>query len=87
MATMLSVRRVTLFGAGWKGLPGGGAGFGDGGDAEIDAAAACGESVDLSKFFFSASQTDLESFDLPEPALALGLVDPGDQVVADVRQP
>jgi len=41
----------------------------------------------MGEFLFSAGQADLESFDLPEPALALGLVDPGDQVVADVGQP
>jgi hypothetical protein len=78
---------VALFGGGWRGLPGGGASVGDGGEAEIDDAAACGESVELGEFLFSAGQADLESVDLTEPALALGLVDPGDQVVSDVGQP
>ncbi|MFJ3234586.1 hypothetical protein [Streptomyces sp. NPDC086787] len=41
----------------------------------------------MSKLVFGASQADPESFDLPEPALALGLADAGNEVVADLRQP
>ncbi|MFD3613050.1 hypothetical protein ACFWXA_34265, partial [Streptomyces atroolivaceus] len=54
---------------------------------EVDRRLAGSSSIPLSKLVLGASQADPQSFDLPEPALALGLVDPGDQVVADVGQP
>ncbi|WP_327280814.1 MULTISPECIES: hypothetical protein [unclassified Streptomyces] len=41
----------------------------------------------MSKLVLGASQADPESFDLPESALALGLGDAGDEVVADLLQP
>ncbi len=44
-------------------------------------------SVDLREFVFGASQADLESFDLAEPALTFGFGDAGGQVVADLEQP
>jgi hypothetical protein len=41
--------------------------------------------VDLGEFIVGAVEADLESFDLAEPALALGLSDAGDEIVADFR--
>ncbi|MFH8738289.1 MULTISPECIES: hypothetical protein [unclassified Streptomyces] len=41
----------------------------------------------MSKLVFGASQANPESFDLAEPALALGLGDAGDELVADLLQP
>ena len=41
--------------------------------------------VDLGEFAVGAVEADLESFDLAEPALALGLSDAGDEIVADFR--
>jgi hypothetical protein len=43
--------------------------------------------VELAEFLLSASQADLQAFDLAEPAFALGLSDAGDEVVADLLQP
>lgn len=43
--------------------------------------------IELAEPLLGASQTDPESFDLPEPTLALGLGDAGNGVVADLHQP
>src|SRR5882757_1736154 len=43
-------------------------------------------SVDLRQFVHGAGQADLESFDLAEPAFALGFGDAGVEVVADLEQ-
>jgi hypothetical protein len=40
----------------------------------------------LAEFLLSASQADLQTFDLAEPAFALGLSDADDEVVADLLQ-
>ena len=40
--------------------------------------------VDLGEFVVGAGQADLESFDFAEPSFAVGLGDPGDEVVADL---
>ncbi|MDT2010258.1 hypothetical protein FXW78_54615 [Rhodococcus opacus] len=39
---------------------------------------------ELGEFLFGTGETDLEAFDLAEPALACGLCDAGSQVVADL---
>ncbi|MER5532582.1 hypothetical protein [Streptomyces mirabilis] len=41
----------------------------------------------MSELVFGAGQADPESFDLAEPAFALGLGDEGNEVVADLLQP
>lgn len=45
-----------------------------------------GAFVDLGEFVVSAGETDLESFDLAEPAFPFGFDDPGDEVVADLYE-
>ncbi|TDD06802.1 hypothetical protein E1292_14685 [Nonomuraea deserti] len=40
--------------------------------------------IELAELFLGASQADLESFDLAEPAFAFGFGDAGDEVVADL---
>ena len=40
--------------------------------------------VDLSELVFGSGETELESFDLTEPAFTLGFGDAGDQLVADL---
>lgn len=41
----------------------------------------------MSELVFGASQADPESFDLADPAFALGLGDAGNEVVTDLLQP
>ncbi|MGW1236743.1 hypothetical protein [Streptomyces californicus] len=43
--------------------------------------------VDLGELILGSGEADRESFDLAEPALALGLGDAGEEVVADLLQP
>ncbi|WP_455356937.1 hypothetical protein [Streptomyces sp. SYSU K217416] len=43
--------------------------------------------IELAELLLSASQADLETFDLAEPAFRLGFVDAGEEVVADVDEP
>ncbi|GAA0920789.1 hypothetical protein GCM10009576_024930 [Streptomyces rhizosphaericus] len=43
--------------------------------------------IELAELLFGASQADLETFDLAEPAFRLGLGNSGDQVVADLGKP
>jgi len=40
----------------------------------------------LGKFVFGPGEADLQAFDLTEPALAAGLVDPGQQVVVNLEE-
>ncbi|EMF56261.1 MULTISPECIES: hypothetical protein [Streptomyces] len=44
-------------------------------------------SIALTELLLSASQADLENFDLAEPAFRLGFGDSRDQVVADLAKP
>jgi hypothetical protein len=46
-----------------------------------------GEPVELSEFGVDGGEVDFESFDLAEPTLLLGLVDPVGEVVVDLPQP
>jgi hypothetical protein len=55
----------------------------EGGHAELGGRAA----VDLGELVLGAGEADLESFDLAEPALALGFSYAGCQVVADLNEP
>jgi hypothetical protein len=43
--------------------------------------------IELAELLFGASQADLETLDLAEPAFRLGFGDSGDQVVADLGKP
>ncbi|WP_411135662.1 hypothetical protein [Streptomyces sp. C10] len=43
--------------------------------------------IELAELLLGASQADLETFDLAEPAFRLGFGDSGDQVVADLGKP
>lgn len=43
--------------------------------------------IELTELLLGASQADLETFDLAEPAFHLGFGDSGDQVVADLGKP
>ncbi|MFG2629180.1 hypothetical protein [Streptomyces sp. NPDC048473] len=43
--------------------------------------------IELAELLLGASQADLETFDLAEPAFRLGFGDSDDQVVADLDQP
>lgn len=43
--------------------------------------------IELAELLLSASQADLETFDLAEPAFRLGFGDSGDQVVTDLGKP
>ena len=58
-----------------------------GGDAKVHGRMLPVAPIELAELLLGASQADLESFNLAEPAFAFGLGDAGDQVVADVRQP
>ncbi|WP_406358583.1 hypothetical protein [Streptomyces sp. NBC_00658] len=58
----------------------------DGGDAEVDDAAAGGDTVELGEFLLSSGEADLEPFDFAKPAFTFGLGDAGVQVVADVGE-
>src|SRR5665809_89856 len=60
---------------------------GEAGHAEVDSGAACREVVELAEFLFGRGEADLEAFGFTGPALPVGFVDPGDQVVADAQQP
>ncbi len=43
--------------------------------------------IELEELLLGASQADLETFDLAEPAFRLGFGDSGDQIVADLGKP
>lgn len=43
--------------------------------------------VEVVKFVLGSGEADLQSFDLPEPALPFGFGDAGAQVVPDLGQP
>jgi hypothetical protein len=43
--------------------------------------------IEPAELLLGASQADLETFDLAEPAFRLGFGDSGDQVVADLGKP
>lgn len=58
-----------------------------GGDAKVHGRMLPVAPIELAELLLGASQADPKSFDLPEPALALGLGDAGDEVVADLLQP
>ena len=53
-------------------------------ESGVDGLAAATTTIDLGEFAVGASEADLESFDLAEPAFAFGLGDAGDEVVADL---
>ncbi|MET9830052.1 hypothetical protein ABZ078_12175 [Streptomyces sp. NPDC006385] len=72
-------------GQSWPGREGCG-GWLRGGDAETDNGPMVATPVDLSQFVLCAGEADMRSFNLAEPAFALGLGDAGDQVVADLDQ-
>src|SRR5271166_1021062 len=57
---------------------------GEAGHAEADCVAGLGAPVDLGELVAGPGKADLESLCLPGPALAFGLGDAGDQVVADL---
>ncbi|MCX5107189.1 hypothetical protein OOK13_01250 [Streptomyces sp. NBC_00378] len=59
----------------------------EGRQAKVDGSAVAGPAVDLGELVLGAGETDAESFDLAEPAFALGLRDAGGEVVADFLQP
>ena len=54
--------------------------------SEVDGLATASTTVDLGEPFVGAGEADLESFDLAEPAFALGLGDAGSEVVADLGE-
>jgi hypothetical protein len=54
--------------------------------SEVDGVAAAA-ALELGELVFGAGEADREPLDLAEPASAFGLGDPGEQVVADLRQP
>jgi hypothetical protein len=58
-------------------------GWGNARHAKGDRAVGGCAPVDLGEFSFSSGEADPEPFDLAEPAFAFGLVDAGDEVVAD----
>jgi hypothetical protein len=43
--------------------------------------------IELAELLLGASEADLETFDLAEPAFRLGFGDADDQVVADLAKP
>jgi hypothetical protein len=70
-------------------LGGGGAAgdIGERGHAQAHRAAAAGdEAVDLGELVVRGGEADLQSLGFAGPALVLGFVDAGGQVVADIRQ-
>ncbi|MEU9115188.1 hypothetical protein AB0D04_26240 [Streptomyces sp. NPDC048483] len=61
-----------------------------GGDAKVHGRMLPVAPIELAELLLSASQADLETFDLAEPAFPLGFGDSGDsgdQVVADLDKP
>ncbi|MET9971730.1 hypothetical protein ABZZ80_39000 [Streptomyces sp. NPDC006356] len=58
-----------------------------GGDAQVHGRMLPVAPIELAKLLLGASQADLETFDLAEPAFRLGFVDAGEEVVADVDEP
>jgi hypothetical protein len=56
-------------------------------EAELDGAPVGGEFVDLGQFLSGTGQADLKSVDFSEPAFPPGLVDAGEDVVADLLEP
>ncbi|MFE9679352.1 hypothetical protein ACFYO5_35445 [Streptomyces sp. NPDC006259] len=60
----------------------------EGGNSQVNGLLLLGDLyVELAEFLLGASQADLETFDLAEPAFRLGFGDSGDQVVADLGKP
>jgi hypothetical protein len=55
-------------------------------DAEADRVCGGGELVEFQEFGAGSIEADLQAFDFSEPSLAAGLVDAGDEVVADVEE-
>ncbi len=45
-----------------------------------------GEFAELCEFVFGSGEADAESVDFAEPAFAVGFVDTGEQVVADLGE-
>jgi hypothetical protein len=58
-----------------------------GGDAKVHGRMLPVAPIELADLLLSASQADLETFDLAEPTFRLGFGDSGDQVVADLGKP
>lgn len=58
-----------------------------GGDAKVHGRVLPVAPIELAELLLGASQADLETFDLAEPAFRLGFGDSGDQVVADLGKP
>jgi hypothetical protein len=58
-----------------------------GGDAKVYGRMLPVAPIELAELLLSASQADLETFDLAEPAFRLGFGGSGDQVVADLGKP
>jgi hypothetical protein len=56
------------------------------GHAEVDGGAPGGLLVDLGEFLAGCGEADFQSFDLAEPALALGFGDARVQVVVDLDE-
>ena len=59
---------------------------GEAGHAEVDRGATGREVVELGEFVRGGGEADLEAVGFADPALPLGFVDAGDQVVADAHQ-
>jgi hypothetical protein len=73
---------------GFSGGEGGGGDVAVGGDAEVDVlGAAGGGQVGLGELVVGGGEADLESLGFSGPALALGLGDAGQEVVADFFEP
>ena len=66
---------------------GGAAGdLGKGRPPEVDGDGSAGSLVELGQFGGGGGEADAQAFGFPPPALAFGLGDPGEQVVADLLQ-
>src|SRR6516225_9507543 len=55
-----------------------------GGHAEVRGCSPAGPLVELAEFLLGGGEADLQALDFAEPALPLGFVDAGEQVVADL---
>ncbi|MGY0065840.1 hypothetical protein ACWZEH_03140 [Streptomyces sp. QTS137] len=58
-----------------------------GGNAKVHGRMLPVDLIELAELLLGASQADLETFDLAEPAFPLSFGDSGDQVVADLGKP
>lgn len=58
-----------------------------GGDAKVHGPMLPVAPIELAELLLVASQADLETFDLAEPAFRLGFGNAGDEIVADVDEP